>query len=139
MLLKLCLDCRRPIPESVGRRNEGKRSGARCPACLARWEARDNARRQERQRVSGRTTARWGRLKKEAKERAGYCCEACGRAEIPEPRGWLSVHLRPDFGGDHRGATLHDTVVLCTRCHGVVDGARSHQPKPIVEAGSWIR
>jgi 5-methylcytosine-specific restriction endonuclease McrA len=98
--------------------------GSRCPGRLAVWAARDNTRRRAKQRSSGRQTSHWVKLKKQAKEAAGYQCQACGRAEIPDSRGWLSVHLRPDYQGEHRMATLEDVVVLCLPCHGKVDRAR---------------
>jgi hypothetical protein len=99
--------------------------GARCPEHIRA----DNLRRAPKQQAAGRTTAHWTRLKKQAKEDARYRCQNCGRPEVPNPHGWLSVHLRPDFGGEHRHATLADVVVLCLSCHGSLDAPRA-QPRP---------
>lgn len=92
----------------------------------------DNQRRHAKQKAAGRTTAHWRKLKAAAKAAAGYRCQNpnCGKLEEPTPRGWLSVHLRPDFHGDHRRATLADIVVLCLSCHGTLDAPRSSHPPP---------
>lgn len=52
----------------------------------------------------------WQRLSREAKIRAGYRCEKCGRA------GALQTHHRTPLwkGGTHDRDNL---IVLCARCH----------------------
>jgi hypothetical protein len=93
----------------------------RCPRCYAE----DNQRRKTKQRDQGRTTRRWKNLARAAKQAAGYRCQICDRPEIRDSRGWLSVHLRPELGGNHRAATLDDVVVLCLSCHGTLDAPRA--------------
>jgi hypothetical protein len=93
-----------------------------CPDC----DQADNRRRKDKQRRQGRTTSGWKRLARAAKEVAGYRCQSCGTPEVRTKRGWLSVHLRPELGGDHRAATVNDVVVLCLSCHGTVDAPRAH-------------
>jgi hypothetical protein len=96
-------------------------AGTKCQPCYKE----DNARRAAKQRASGQTSARWQRLKRQAKGAAGYRCPNCGALEEPTPRGWLSVHLNPDFHSGHRAATLADVVVLCLSCHGTLDAPRA--------------
>jgi 5-methylcytosine-specific restriction endonuclease McrA len=98
-----------------------------CPAC---YQA-DNQRRKAKQREQGRTTTRWKKLARAAKQAAGYRCQNCGRPEERTPTGWLSVHLRPELRGNHRVATLDDVVVLCLSCHGTFDAARAQRPGPV--------
>jgi hypothetical protein len=93
----------------------------RCPRCYAE----DNQRRKTKQRDQGRTTSHWKSLARTAKQAAGYRCQSCGRPEERTPTGWLSVHLRPELGGNHRAATLDDVVVLCLSCHGTLDAPRA--------------
>jgi hypothetical protein len=100
----------------------GGPSKGRCPTCYQE----DNRRRTAKQRDQGRTTRHWKNLARAAKQAAGYRCQSCGAPEVPEPAGWLSVHLRPELGGNHRAATLPDVVVLCLSCHGTVDAPRAH-------------
>lgn len=100
-----------------------------CPAC---YQA-DNRRRTVKQREQGRTTSRWKNLARQAKQAAGYRCQACGRPEVRDSRGWLSVHLRPELGGNHRAATLEDVVVLCLSCHGTLDAPRAQRSPPPLE------
>jgi hypothetical protein len=92
-----------------------------CPACYQE----DNRRRTVKQREQGRTTSHWKKLARAAKQNAGYRCQSCGRLEERTPAGWLSVHLRPELGGNHRAATLDDVVVLCLSCHGTLDAPRA--------------
>jgi hypothetical protein len=92
-----------------------------CPTC---YQA-DDRRRTVKQRDQGRTTAHWKNLARQAKQAASYRCQACGRSEVRDKRGWLSVHLRPEVGGNHRAATLADVVVLCLSCHGTLDAPRA--------------
>jgi 5-methylcytosine-specific restriction endonuclease McrA len=99
----------------------------RCPACYAE----DNQGRKVKQREHGRTTSRWRTLARAAKQRAGYRCQNCGAPEVRNSRGWLSVHLRPELGGNHRAATLEDVVVLCLSCHGTLDAPRA-QRSPVL-------
>jgi 5-methylcytosine-specific restriction endonuclease McrA len=93
----------------------------KCPACYRA----DNQRRKVKQRDQGRTTAHWKNLARRAKQAAGYRCQGCGCPEVRDSRGWLSVHLRPELGGNHRAATLDDVVVLCLSCHGTLDAPRA--------------
>jgi hypothetical protein len=96
----------------------------RCPRCYRE----DNQRRSRKQQASGRTTAHWRNVKAQAKALAGYRCQSCGVFEQPTPRGWLSVHLRPELQGNHRIATVADVVVLCLSCHGSRDAPRASRP-----------
>jgi 5-methylcytosine-specific restriction endonuclease McrA len=36
-----------------------------------------------------------------------------------------TVHLDPSLNGDHRQATVTNTVSACRHCHGVTDGSRT--------------
>lgn len=96
-------------------------AGTKCPPCYRE----DNARRAAKQRASGRTTGHWRDLKRQAKAAVGYRCQNCGVLETRTQRGWLSVHLNPDFHSEHRAATLADVVVLCLSCHGTLDAPRA--------------
>ena len=85
-----------------------------CPAC---YQA-DNRRRTVKQREQGRTTSRWKKLARQARQGASYRRQACGRLEERTPTGWLSVHLRPELGGNHRAATLDDaSISISSRRH----------------------
>jgi len=70
-------------------------------------------------RRSGYSTAHWRNLSALARELHPYCACGCGRT------GNLTVHLRPDYHGLHRFATLDDVLVLARSCHGAVDGRRA--------------
>jgi hypothetical protein len=113
----------------------------RCPDCYRE----DNQRRARKQQAHGRTTAHWRNVKAQAKSLAGYRCQNCGAHEEPTPRGWLSVHLRPELQGNHRQATPQDCIVLCLSCHGTLDGPRASQtqkqpgPSSSDFQGGWVR
>lgn len=98
----------------------------RCRPCYTA----DNQRRAAKQRAQGCTTAHWQRLKAEAKALAGYRCQDCDKPEERRPGGWLSVHLPPEFGGNHRLASSPDQLaVLCLSCHGSLDAPRARSSK----------
>ena len=104
-----------------------------CPKCgalgetaglCAKCKRADNLRRTEKRRTSGRTTAAWNRLRVAAIERDGFQCRRCGRGGTVKT---LTVHLRPELGGNHFSARLEDLTTLCRSCHGSVDAPRSHR------------
>jgi hypothetical protein len=107
-------------------------AGTKCQPCYQQ----DNAGRAHKQRAAGRTTAHWQRLKRLAKEAAGYRCQACGRPEQPTPAGWLDVHLRNRTRSHNDPAlTTADLFVTCKSCHG-----SHHAPEAIPPRGaSWDR
>ncbi len=75
----------------------------------------------------GPNAAAWNRLRAAAIARDGFACRRCGKAGTV---GTLTVHLRPEFAGNHRIATLDDLTTLCVSCHGSVDAPRAHHPQP---------
>ena len=91
----------------------------RCPDCQRADDRRRNRKRVE----SGRTTAAWQRLRAAAIHRDNYTCQRCGVSGTVKT---LTVHLRPELGGNHRAATLDDLVTLCRSCHGKTDAPRAH-------------
>ena len=94
----------------------------RTPAYKAKKRERDRRRdnfpRHERQRLHGRNTAAWRKLRHFVLERDGRRCRTCGATAK------LTVHLDPALGGDHSLATSKDCITLCVRCHGLADGPR---------------
>jgi hypothetical protein len=107
-LLKFCPRC--PCTIELSRRL--------CPDC----QRADDRRRNAKRRASGRTTAAWQRLRLAALHRDGYACRRCGRTGT---RHTLTVHLRPELGGNHRIAALDDLTTLCRSCHGSIDAPRA--------------
>lgn len=101
--------CGRLVPSGGSRR---------CPEHELEHEARLNARRHRKQTEHGRDTARWRKLSTTARILAGRC-QRCGTTAR------LTAHLRPELAGNHHAATLDDVTVLCSRCHGIIDGQRS--------------
>jgi len=94
---------------------------ARQRFCATGQRADDHRRNQKRQ-TSGRTTARWNRLRTTAIAIAGNRCHDC---DVLLPTARLHGHLDPKLKGDHRAATLADITILCASCHGRRDGARA--------------
>jgi 5-methylcytosine-specific restriction endonuclease McrA len=84
-----------------------------CESC----KRADNQRRNQKRKDSGRTTEAWQRMRLTALERDGYVCqhEGCGATGTAKT---LTVHLRPELGGNHFAATLNDLTTLCRSCHG---------------------
>lgn len=109
-----------------------------CPRCgapngrgdlaglCAKHTREDNARRNKKRKDSGRATAAWQRMRLAAFHRDGYACRRCGSIG---DRHTLTVHLRPELGGNHFAATLADLTTYCRRCHGSVDAPRSQHPR----------
>jgi hypothetical protein len=94
----------------------------RCPECYRT----DNARRARKHRAAGRTSARWQKLKKEAKLAAGYRCQVCGKQEVPTPAGFLDVHLRDEYRHiSHQAVDLEHVAVTCKTCHGTHHGGEA--------------
>lgn len=89
-----------------------------CPPCTVE----DNARRSRKRVQSGRTSAAWNRLRAAAIHRDNFACRRCGREGTI---GTLTVHLRPELGGNHWAAALDDLTTLCRSCHGSVDAPRA--------------
>ena len=90
----------------------------------ANCQRSDNRRRNQKRKDSGRTTAAWQRMRLAAFPRDGYACRRCG---VTGDRHTLTVHLRPELGGNHFSATLADLTTYCRSCHGSVDAPRSQQ------------
>jgi len=96
----------------------GKIIPGNAPRCAECYKV-DNRRRARKQEAAGRTTAAWRRLKKQAKQAAGYRCQVCGTAEQPTPAGWLDVHLRSRLRSHaDPSLTFADLLVTCKPCHG---------------------
>jgi 5-methylcytosine-specific restriction endonuclease McrA len=119
---RTCATCRhsfafaRPTPKpGCGR--------PKLPRLCTNCQRLDDARRNAKRRRSGRTTARWQRLRLAVFARDGYACRLCGRTGT---RYTLTAHLRPELAGNHWTATLDDVVTLCGSCHASVDAARAH-------------
>jgi 5-methylcytosine-specific restriction endonuclease McrA len=110
-LLRLCPQC--------GKANGRGDLAGLCPDC----KRTDNQRRNAKRKTSGRTTAAWNRLRTAAILRDGCACRRCGRVGTV---GTLTVHLRPELGGNHAAAALGDLTTLCRSCHGSIDAPRSH-------------
>jgi hypothetical protein len=90
-----------------------------CPQCQA-YRKRDDAIRGRNLYTSGRRTAHWQRLRKQAIERDRVCqYPGCGTDKK------LTVHLNPAMRGQHADATLADVITYCRTHHGKVDGKRS--------------
>jgi 5-methylcytosine-specific restriction endonuclease McrA len=110
MQVRLCPRC--------GRRKNNAKTGL-CPEC----QVADDRRRNTKRRESGRTTARWQRLRLAALHRDGYACQRCGQSGT---RHTLTVHLDPALKGNHWIAALDDLTTLCRSCHGSMDAPRAH-------------
>lgn len=95
-------------------------AGEKCAACATA----DNARRAKKSAAHGLTTTHWQQLRRARLKQAKGVCELRLRGCT---RRASTVHLDPRLGGNHRAATLGDVRAACLRCHGVLDGARSHQ------------
>jgi ribosomal protein L44E len=120
MVWKVCCErgCGRLVdPAEAATYRRSGRGGTRCAEHAVAWQAADDRRRRARQQASGRNTKRWRQLLKQAKQAAGYRCQECGAAEVPELNRWLGGHLRPELRGDHTHATLADVRILCASCH----------------------
>lgn len=78
-----------------------------------------NARSQAKAKAHGRNTAAWQRLRKATIAREAGRCQRCGGNAN-------SVHIDPALNGNHNLAGLDDCTLLCSVCHGVVDGPRAH-------------
>lgn len=64
----------------------------------------------------------WSRRQGEAKERAGYRCERCGRGALDgEPVGLVAHHLTYERLGHE---AEEDLEVLCDDCHAEAHGRR---------------
>lgn len=59
----------------------------------------------------------WERLHRLVVDRAGRCCEACGRSENREAKRWLEAHERWDYDDVRQVQALKRIVSLCTDCH----------------------
>ena len=90
----------------------------RCTIHQREQTDRENARRRTKQRLAGRDTQRWKKLRQAVLERDGHACTRCGYT------AHLTIHLDPAHGGDHRTATVDDCTTLCRSCHGRADGGR---------------
>jgi hypothetical protein len=112
MLVRPCHGCGKILPPPELKRGN-------CLECRRELERKRAPRKRAAQRLSERTTAHWERVKAEAKRLAGYECQRCGAAEDGSVGRWLTGHLHPRCGGDHR-ATVEDVLVLCSSCHGKV-------------------
>jgi 5-methylcytosine-specific restriction endonuclease McrA len=111
--MKLCVECFRPFtPDPSRRRNN------RCDAHQAELTKREDARRNQRAKAHGRTSAHWKRLRLEVLERDDHTCQRCGAPAV-------SVHIRPELAGDHRAATTDDCWSMCASCHGTIDAPRA--------------
>ncbi len=83
--------------------------GQRCPECVAR----DQKRREQRNRTKGYKSGHWQRTRRAAIARDRGCV-VCGSTE----------DLTVDYDGDHSQALLSDTMTLCRVHHGAKDGGR---------------
>ena len=66
----------------------------------------------------GRDTRHWRRFTAQRKELDVYRCQRCGGPN------YLTAHLHPSLGGNHRAATIDDVVTLRRSCHGRTDAPR---------------
>lgn len=93
--------------------------GETCPTCVADRDAR----KRTKQRAHGTDTPAW-RRRSRAKLRRDPRCElevderCTGRA--------TTVHIPPEYQGDHAAVPDDELVSACRHCHGVVDGPRAH-------------
>jgi 5-methylcytosine-specific restriction endonuclease McrA len=83
----------------------------------------DNQRRARKAKAHGTTTAYWRKLRAQALERDKHICTIQARGCQFRAN---TVHISPHLGGNHLAATLDDCKSACRRCHGRIDGARSH-------------
>lgn len=97
--------------------------GRRAPGGVCQVHGSGEDRRQLRQQVHGRNTAHWRALREQVLVTAGGLCQL----RVDEGCMYMAttVHLKPEFDGDHLAATVADCVAACAHCHGVVDGARA--------------
>jgi 5-methylcytosine-specific restriction endonuclease McrA len=100
-IVKACAKCGRRCPPGQNR----------CPEHQAAHRTeRNDARKRQRARDSGRDSKHWRQLSPQAREHEQQC-RRCGSTRN------LNVHLDPAFGGDHRQAELENVMVLCGACH----------------------
>jgi hypothetical protein len=118
-MLKPCLTCGRPS------------AGAYCAE-----HDQDDARRNAKTRAHGVKRAHFQRLRAQRLELAGRFCELTIDADCT--REATTVHLDPALEGNHDAATIDDVRAACLHCHGVVDGARSHDTHEPLPPGRAI-
>jgi len=95
MTLRPCLECGKPS------------SASRCP---------------DHTKSYGYSDAQWKATREARLSLDGHVC----RLNLKGCKGLATtVHLDPACNGDHRLATLANTLSACLHCHGVIDGARS--------------
>jgi hypothetical protein len=87
-------------------------------------EAADRARRNERVKQYGYSSANWQRVRKQRHAIAnGFCELRLDGCTINASH----THLDPRLQGDHRAATINDVVACCANCSGAIDAPRSHR------------
>jgi 5-methylcytosine-specific restriction endonuclease McrA len=90
----------------------------RCP----KHERAENARRAEKSRRNGLRAPHWLAVRKARLAMDGGLCtlKLDGCSVYAD-----TVHLAPEFEGNHLLATLENTRSACRHCHGVTDAPRS--------------
>jgi len=91
----------------------------RCAEHQVAFARVDNAKRNRKAWRHGRTSKRWQQIRAAVLARDGRCLECGSTAD-------LTVHLDPALEGNHLAAGPENCATLCRRCHGRLDGARSH-------------
>lgn len=84
----------------------------------------DNKRRAAKQAAHGRDRKHWTRLRTARLELDQRACQLCQKGCTGKA---TTVHLRPDFKGDHDSATITDVVSACAHCHGAEDAPRARR------------
>jgi 5-methylcytosine-specific restriction endonuclease McrA len=100
---------------SVGGCTHAPVQGGRCRLHAQQAQQRKAA----KWRNSKAGSAAWRRVREQVLARDRYRCRRCGTREN------LSVHIAPWLKADHSRARLEDSVTLCLRCHGTIDGGRA--------------
>lgn len=95
-MLRLCVVCKRPA------------RGARCP---------------EHAHARGYNTGHWQTVRRVRLARDNYICQL--QHDDGCTQHATTVHLDPGLRGDHRRATLDNTLSACRHCHGVEDAPRA--------------
>ena len=107
MPMKICNGCGRMT------------TARRCPPCQQAHDRAHNRQRAAKTKAQGRNTAAWRKLRAAVLARDGHACRRCGSGH------YLTAHLHPALGGNHRHPTLADCDTLCASCHGSDDAPRA--------------